>query len=150
MLRYESKKAARRGLFPDHAGCRIIGGMRLYRVIVPVPDIGRAAAYYEALLARPGVRVSSGRHYLDCEGTILALYSPREDGDSVDPRPNQEHLYFAVDDLEAVHRRALELGPEQVDETIAVRPWGERSFYLRDPFDNPLCMVDRSTVFTGR
>ena len=60
--------------------------MKLYRVIVPVADIDRAAAYYEALLDRRGQRVSTGRHYLDCEGTILALYSPREDGDSVDQR----------------------------------------------------------------
>jgi len=83
--------------------------MKLFRVIVPVTDIDRAAAYYEALLDRQGRRVSSGRHYLDCEGTILALYSPREDGDSFDPRPNQEHLYFAVDDLSAAHRRARQL-----------------------------------------
>jgi uncharacterized glyoxalase superfamily protein PhnB len=31
---------------------------------------------------------------------------------------------------------------------IANRPWGERSFYLRDPFGNPLCFVDETTVFT--
>ena len=29
------------------------------------------------------------------------------------------------------------------------RPWGERSFYLRDPFGNPLCFVDAATLFTG-
>ena len=123
--------------------------MKLFRVIVPVADIDRAAAYYEVLLDRPGRRVSSGRHYLDCEGTILALYSPRQDGDSFDPRPNQEHLYFAVDDLEAVHRRARRLAAGPVDGNIAIRPWGERSFYLRDPFGNPLCMVHRPTAFSG-
>ena len=123
--------------------------MKLYRVIVPVESINAAAAYYEALLDRQGRRVSSGRHYLDCEGTILALYSPREDGDNFDPRPNQEHLYFAVDDLEAVHNRARGLAAESTDATIETRPWGERSFYLRDPYGNPLCMVDRTTVFTG-
>jgi hypothetical protein len=32
---------------------------------------------------------------------------------------------------------------------IAVRPWGERSFYLHDPFGNPLCFVDARTLFTG-
>lgn len=123
--------------------------MKLYRVIVPVEAIDQAAAYYEALLDRQGRRVSSGRHYLDCEGTILALFSPREDGDHFDPRPNQEHLYFAVDELEAVHKRARGLAVGSVDATIETRPWGERSFYLRDPFGNPLCMVDRGTVFTG-
>ncbi|GAA5035787.1 VOC family protein [Actinopolymorpha pittospori] len=122
--------------------------MRLYRVIVPVPHIDQAAVYYESLLGLPGKRVSSGRHYLDCEGTILALFSPREDTDPFDPRSNQGHLYLAVDDLAAVHERALGLGHE-VDETIETRPWGERSFYLEDPFGNPLCMVDQNTLFTG-
>ncbi len=26
----------------------------------------------------------------------------------------------------------------------------ERSFYARDPFGNPICIVDEKTVFTGR
>lgn len=30
-----------------------------------------------------------------------------------------------------------------------VRPWGERSFYCRDPFGNGLCFVDEKTLFTG-
>jgi len=33
---------------------------------------------------------------------------------------------------------------------IAVRPWGEWSFYLSDPFGKPLCFVDAATLFTGR
>jgi uncharacterized glyoxalase superfamily protein PhnB len=32
---------------------------------------------------------------------------------------------------------------------IADRPWGERSFYVADPFGNPVCFVSRETVFTG-
>ena len=32
---------------------------------------------------------------------------------------------------------------------LATRPWGEQSFYLRDPFGNPLCMVHRPTAFNG-
>jgi hypothetical protein len=31
---------------------------------------------------------------------------------------------------------------------IAKRPWGERSFYMHDPFGNPLCFVDQQTLFT--
>jgi hypothetical protein len=57
--------------------CRWRSSMRLFRVIVPVSDIGAAARFYEELLGLPGKRVSSGRHYIDCEGTILALFSPR-------------------------------------------------------------------------
>jgi len=32
---------------------------------------------------------------------------------------------------------------------IETRPWGERSFYMKDLFGNPLCFVDEQTVFTG-
>ncbi|GAB3417558.1 VOC family protein [Flindersiella endophytica] len=123
--------------------------MRLFRVIVPVSKINAAAQFYEGLLGLSGKRVSSGRHYIDCEGTILALFSPREDTDPWDPRPNPEPVYFAVDDLEAVRRRASALMGAEIDDGIAVRPWGERSFYLRDPDGNRLCMVDRRTLFTG-
>jgi hypothetical protein len=33
---------------------------------------------------------------------------------------------------------------------IVVRPWGERSFYVVDPWGNPLCFVEEGTVYTGR
>jgi catechol 2,3-dioxygenase-like lactoylglutathione lyase family enzyme len=89
---------------------------------------------------------------------ILALYSPKGDGDATEPRPNFEHIYFAVDDLDAVYARATRLGG-LASKTgdgrlpmgeIAVRPWGERSFYMNDPFGNPLCFVDTNTVFTRK
>jgi hypothetical protein len=32
---------------------------------------------------------------------------------------------------------------------IAKRPWGEESFYVSDPFGNPLCFVSADSVFTG-
>src|SRR5262249_47825354 len=56
---------------------------RLYRTIVPVADIERAATFYSAVLGGPGRRVSPGRHYFgDLRGGILALYSPSDDGDA--------------------------------------------------------------------
>jgi predicted enzyme related to lactoylglutathione lyase len=133
---------------------------RLFRVIVPVGDIERAATFYEIVLARPGRRVSPGRHYFDCDGTILACYDAAADGDAdrAEPQPVPEPLYFAVDDLEATLRRAQAAGaifPTDVvpdvgaPGEIATRPWGERSFYATDPFDNPLCFVSRDSIFTG-
>jgi predicted enzyme related to lactoylglutathione lyase len=83
---------------------------RLFRVIVPVHDITRAAEFYEALLGMGGSRVSPGRHYIDAGGVILALYDPTADGDRSTPKANFEHLYFAVRDLEAIYRRAERLG----------------------------------------
>jgi uncharacterized glyoxalase superfamily protein PhnB len=60
--------------------------------------------------------------------------------------------------LEATYKRVLAAGAKPSKETnhhagnlarIEKRPWGERSFYVSDPFGNPLCFVDERTVFTG-
>jgi catechol 2,3-dioxygenase-like lactoylglutathione lyase family enzyme len=121
---------------------------RLFRVILPVGDIDAAAAFYGRVLGIPGRRVSSGRHYFDCGATILACYEPSADGDPTKAEPNPQHLYFSTDDLDEVFRRARESGCRELG-TIDVRPWGERSFYARDPFGNPICFVDSQTLFTG-
>jgi catechol 2,3-dioxygenase-like lactoylglutathione lyase family enzyme len=95
---------------------------RLYRVIVPVNDVEAARVFYERVLGAAGRRVSPGRHYFDCEGTILACFDPQVDGDGYVVGPLGE---------------------------IARRPWGEESFYALDPFGNTLCFVSRDSVFTG-
>ncbi len=59
----------------------------LFRVIVPVTDINHAARFYGALLNEVGQRVSPGRHYFNCEGTILACYDPQADGDGYSGTP---------------------------------------------------------------
>jgi len=124
-------------------------GARLFRVILPVADIDRAQAFYEAVLAAAGERVSPGRHYIACGGVILALVDPRAEGDGYDARPNQDFVYFAVDDLEAAHALVRSAGARRVDAGVAATPWGERLFYAHDPFGNPICFVDSSTAFTG-
>ena len=123
--------------------------LRLFRVILPVDAIERAAAFYAHVLDMPGRRVSPGRHYFDCGGTILACFDPRADGDDFDARPNPDHVYFAVTDLEEVFDRARSAGCAKLDDAIRTQPWGERCFYARDPFGNPICFVDERTVFTG-
>jgi len=130
---------------------------KLFRVILPVSDLNRAARFYEAVLGIKGMRVSDGRHYFDCDGTILACFDPRADGDGYDAKPLPEWLYFAVDDLESAFEACSQVGakfaPGDVHGdpagTIARRPWGERSFYVEDPFGNKLCFVDHATQFTG-
>ena len=122
---------------------------RLYRVIVPVSDIERGAAFYGALFGTPGERVSGGRHYFDCGDTLLACVDPRGDNPDAEFRPNPDNIYFAVPDLKAAFGRAKSAGCAWLEKTIATRPWGERSFYARDPFGNPICMVDEDTLFTG-
>ena len=131
---------------------------RLYRVVLPVNDLDAAVSFYAALLEQPGMRVSGGRHYFSCGGVILAIYDPRGDGDDRTPRPNFDHVYFAVDDLEGVLARAKNVGGLSTVMgdgrlpmgEIVRRPWGERSFYMNDPFGNPICFVDAASLFTGQ
>ena len=133
-----------------------MAGPRIYRIILPVTDLESAVRFYRAVLEQDGHRISPGRHYFGCGGVVLALYNPKADGDSSDPRPNVEHVYFAVADLDDVYRRAEQAGGLSTETgdgnlpmgKVARRPWGERSFYMHDPSGNPLCFVDESTTFT--
>jgi len=123
----------------------------LYRIILPVPDIEKAARFYAAVLGEPGRRVSPGRHYFTCDGTILACFDQQADGDGTAHgwkfHPSQ-YLYFAVPDLEAALQRVQAAGGV-IDEGIATLPWGERMFYARDPFGSLISFVDEKTKFTG-
>jgi predicted enzyme related to lactoylglutathione lyase len=125
---------------------------RLYRVILPVTDIERAAAFYGAVFGVPGQRVSPGRHYFNCGDTILACYDAVADGDGEQGgwrfHPLQ-YLYFAVPDLEAALKRVQAAGGT-IDSGIEAMPWGERMFYARDPFGSPISFVDDGTLFTGK
>lgn len=120
---------------------------RLFRVIMPVADLEEAAAFYEAALGVTGERVSPGRYYIDCGGTILALFDSQVE-DGRESRTNPEHIYFACPDLEGALERTKAAGGN-IEEEIRSRPWGERSFYARDPFGNPICVVEEGTHFTG-
>ena len=131
---------------------------KLFRVILPVNDIERAATFYGTVFGQKGQRVSPGRHYFDCEGTVVACYDPTADGDGYDATPIPEPVYFAVDDLQAAYRSAKQAGAVFSDAeipgvgrigSIERRPWGEISFYAADPFANPLCFVSSESVFTG-
>jgi uncharacterized glyoxalase superfamily protein PhnB len=120
-------------------------------VILPVPDIAQAARFYARVLRAPGERISEGRHYFDCGGTILALYSPREDGDALGKGWRfhaSQYVYLAIPDLAAAYRRVQAAGG-RVEGPIERMPWGERMFWARDPFGSPISFVDEDSVFTG-
>lgn len=129
---------------------------RLFRIILQVDDLTKAAEFYGKLLDDPGRDIPrASRHYIDCGPVILALVNVAAGGQPAKPLP--DYIYFAVGDLEKVHARAHELGCLSSADVhgdsageIVVRPWGERSFYVADPWGNGLCFVDENTLFTGR
>ena len=126
-----------------------MASIRLFRVIIPVSNIEDAAAYYSAVLEEPGRRISPGRHYFGCGGTILACFDPRADGDPWEARPNPDHVYFAVNDLDRCFGRVSGQPNGSIVRPVEKQPWGERSFYCTDPFGNKLCFVDERTLFTA-
>ena len=127
----------------------------LFRIILQVSDLDLASSFYSVLLGIEGRTIRGGRTYFDCGRVILALVDVAAGGEEVRPLP--DNIYFAVNDLEAVHARAAALDCLSDSDVhgapageMIVRPWGERSFYVTDPFGNGLCFVDDRTLFTGR
>lgn len=128
----------------------------LFRIILQVSDLDKAEEFYSRLLDDPGRRIPrASRHYINCGPVILALVDVTAGGEKAEPLPDK--IYFAVGDLEKVHTRAVELGCLSDEDVhgasageIVVRPWGERSFYVHDPWGNGLCFVDEKTLFTGK
>jgi predicted enzyme related to lactoylglutathione lyase len=124
--------------------------MRLFRLNIEVGDIDRAANFYSELLGIPGRPQIGARCYFGSGDVTLQVVAADQ------PHIAAKALYFAVDDLDAVHRRAAALdclSADQVHGMAAgepiVRPWGERSFYADDPWGNPLCFVDQGTIYAG-
>jgi catechol 2,3-dioxygenase-like lactoylglutathione lyase family enzyme len=128
-------------------------GPNLFRVTVEVADLDRATDLYRDILGIEGTRHPGARHYFDCGGVILAVIDVSQGGMS--PTPGPKSLYFAVDDVGAVHERASRhgvLAPYQVHGEpageVVDRPWGERSFYVVDPWGNDLCFCQDGTLYT--
>jgi predicted enzyme related to lactoylglutathione lyase len=130
----------------------------LYRIILQVDNLDRAEEFYGKLLGDRGRRIPrASRHYIDCGPVILALVDVRGEGPDRTPEPLPDYIYFAVDDVDAVHARARELNCLSTEDVhgesagdVVTRPWGERSFYAHDPWGNGLCFVDEKTLFTGK
>ena len=126
---------------------------KLFRVTLEVADLERATQLYAALFGQAGQRYPGARHYFDCGGVIVAVLDVSRGG--MPPTPGPKSLYFAVDDVDAVHARADQLGvlaPYQVHgepaSAVITRPWGERSFYVVDPWGNDLCFCENGTLYT--
>jgi len=126
---------------------------KLFRVTLEVADLERATQLYAALFGLDGQRHPGARHYFDCGGVTVAVLDVSRGG--MPPTPGPKSLYFAVDDVDSVHARAEQLGvlaPYQVHGkpagAVITRPWGERSFYVVDPWGNDLCFCENGTLYT--
>jgi len=126
---------------------------KLFRVTLEVADLERAAQLYATLFGLDGQRYPGARHYFDCGGVIVAVLDVSRGG--MPPTPGPKSLYFAVDDVDSLHARAEQLGvlaPYQVHGepagAVITRPWGERSFYVVDPWGNDLCFCENGTLYT--
>ena len=131
----------------------------LYRIILQVDDLDKAAQFYGTLLSDPGRRIPrASRHYIDCGPVILALVDVTGGGTvETTPQPLPDYIYFSVSDIGSFHARAQELGCLSNEDVhgdsaadVVKRPWGELSFYATDPWGNGLCFVDENTLFTGK
>lgn len=126
---------------------------KLFRATIEVAELDKATALYGELLGIEGERHPGARHYYDCGGVILVVLDVSQGG--MTPTPGAKSLYFVVEDLDAVHERATQLGvlaPYQVHGEpagdVLDRPWGERSFYVVDPWGNDLCFCQDGTLYT--
>ena len=124
-----------------------------FRLNIEVGELDEAADFYGKLLGIEGRRQAGSRCYFDCGGVTLQVVDVSSERQ---PHPAAKSLYFTVNDLDAVFERAKSLdclskisvhgvsGGE-----INVKPWGERSFYVADKWQNPLCFVEAGTVYPG-
>ncbi len=125
----------------------------LFRLNLEVGNLDQAAEFYSKLFGLEGRKQAGSRCYFNCGPVTLQVV----DVSSVrKPHPAAKALYFTVDDLDAVFARAKALGCLSGEDVhgvsgggISVRPWGERSFYVEDKWQNPLCFVEAGTTYQG-
>ena len=124
------------------------------RIIVELGDLTSAISFYKKLFGIEGRKQAGSRCYFECGPVTLQVLDVSSQGQ---PHAAAKALYFTVNYLEAVYERARDLkclSPQEIHDApgggIVVRPWGERSFYAKGPWGNPLCFVEEGTVYTGR
>ncbi len=125
----------------------------LFRINVEVGNLDQAAEFYGKLFGLEGRKQAGSRCYFTCGPVTLQVVDVSSVGK---PHPAAKALYFTVNDLDAIFERAKALGCLSQEDVhgvsgggISVRPWGERSFYAEDKWQNPLCFVEAGTIYPG-
>jgi hypothetical protein len=147
------KKKRSRKAASGRAKKRVPDVPSLFRINVEVGSLDEAVDFYSTLLGITGRKQAGSRCYFTCGPVTLQVV----DVSSVrEPHPAAKALSFTVKNLDDVFARAQALGclaEEDVHNArggaIAVRPWGERSFYAEDKWANPLCFVEAGTIYPG-
>jgi predicted enzyme related to lactoylglutathione lyase len=126
---------------------------QFFRLNIEVGNLDSAISFYTRLLGIEGRKQAGARCYFNCGPVTLQVLDVSA---AHPPQPGAKSFYFTVTDLEAIFERARALNclsTESVHDApgggIVVRPWGERSFYCEDPWQNPLCFVEEGTVYAG-
>lgn len=118
---------------------------RLQAVALDCPDPVRLAEFYAELLGGRTVIDPDEPGWVEVrgfEGTPLAFQRvddyrpPTWPGEG---QPQQVHLDFDVDDIEADERRVLELGATVLQRTDQLRPEANWRVYA-DPAGHPFCL----------
>jgi len=125
----------------------------MFRLNIEVGDLDEAADFYGKLFGAIGRKQAGSRCYFTCGPVTLQVVDVSSLGK---PHPAAKALYFTVNDLDAIFERAKALGCLSKEDVhgvsagqISVRPWGERSFYAEDKWENPLCFVEAGTIYPG-
>jgi predicted enzyme related to lactoylglutathione lyase len=126
---------------------------QMFRLNIEVGNLDQAAEFYGTLMGLEGRKQAGSRVYFTCGPVTLQVVDVSAAGT---PHPAAKALYFTVNDLDAIFARAQALGCVSQESVhgapggqISVRPWGERSFYAVDAWNNPLCFVEAGTIYPG-
>lgn len=145
-----TKPAPRKAEKPVAKGAAVVPPQpRLFRVSLEVSNLDKAKAFYEELLGVKAKKLPLQRLEFDLGGCALQIVDVSSSGPS---HPCARAVHFAVPVLDAIHQRArklkclsLELVHDRPGGAIHKRPWGDRSFYVDDPWFNALCFVQQGT-----
>lgn len=119
--------------------------MAVKRIVpnIAAHDLDKATAFYGDLL---GLAVVMDLGFIRTfEAGSAALASPQisvaREGGAGTPVP---YLSIEVDNVDAVHRRAVAMGLP-IEYGLRDEPWGVRRFYVRDPFGRLVNILEHRT-----
>ena len=124
-------------------------------VNIDVDDLERGTRFYcDGLGLRVGRRFEGWVELVGADAPIYLL--PKAAGSEAFPKGTKRsytrhwtpvHLDFVVGEIGAAIKRALDAGAT-LERDVTTHPYGKLAL-MADPFGNPLCFVDATTVFTG-